>query len=91
MKDKSLDNWRKEIDTLDNELLTILAKRFEIVRKIGKLKKEQAIKPLDKVRWQKVLEEKITRAKTLHLSKKFVVNLYTLIHEYALELEGKEK
>ena len=40
MQNKTLEDYRKEIDKIDEELLHTLAKRFDVVRKIGKLKKE---------------------------------------------------
>ncbi len=86
-----LENWRKEIDVLDKQLLELLAKRIAVVTEIGKYKKAHNIPPLDEKRWQEVLASKITQAKLLHLSKDFIINIYTLIHTYALEIEANTK
>lgn len=86
-----LDNWRKQIDTLDEELLHILSKRIHIVKKIGRYKKENHMPPLDARRWQEVLETKLLQADVLGLSKSFIMKLYTVIHDYALEIEENIK
>jgi chorismate mutase len=41
-----LENYRKNIDELDKNLIEILAKRFEIVKKVGEYKKENNINSL---------------------------------------------
>ncbi len=83
----TLDNLRKQIDNVDDQLLRVLAKRMHIVREIGKYKKANDIQPLDKKRWQKVLEDKVIKAQKLHLSERFITKLYYVIHTYALEIE----
>ncbi len=89
--DKKLENLRKQIDDLDQDLLTLFAKRTNIVRKIGKLKKTHGIAPLDEKRWQKVLQGKLAKAESLNLSKDFIKKIYTLIHKYSLDLERKSE
>ncbi len=84
---KSLAEYRKEIDKVDEELLTILAKRFDIVREIGRLKKERNISPLDVKRWEEILEKINTQAKKLNLPKEFVEKIYNEIHQTALFIE----
>jgi len=91
MNDKSLEDWRKQIDTLDEELLNVLAKRINIVRKIGEFKKARGISLLDEKRWQQILHSTLSKAKSLHLSQVFIEKLYNLIHEYTLEVEKNSK
>lgn len=82
---------RKQIDATDEELLNILAKRIQIVDKIGKLKKNNGIKPLDKQRWKKVLDSKLLKAKSLNLPEQFIKKIYSLIHKQSLEIENNIK
>lgn len=89
--DKTLDDWRSEIDTLDEELLNVLEKRFDVVKKVGKYKKQKGLPPLAEKRRQEVLQKWLSRAKELNLSEEFVEKLYELIHEYALEIERTGK
>ncbi len=85
--DKKLAGWRKQIDIQDEKMLEILAKRFEIIKKIGKLKKENNLPVLDKKRWQKVLMSNLDKAKKLDLPEDFVKKLLSLIHQYSLRSE----
>lgn len=84
---KTLDDLRKEIDIIDDELLKVLVKRFDVVRKIGKLKQEQHIPPLDEKRWQEVRHNITEKAKKLNLSEETISNIYEEIHNAALTLE----
>lgn len=87
--DKKLEIWRKQINALDQDLIVSLAKRMNIVRKIGKLKKEHGLAPLDEKRWQEVLESNTLKAQKLGLSKDVIKKMYRLIHKYSLEIEKK--
>ena len=41
---------RNQIDTLDDELILILAKRFEVTARVGKLKAEKGLDSVDETR-----------------------------------------
>lgn len=82
-----LENLRQQIDFLDEQLLEILAKRMAIVKEVGIYKKTNGIPPLDKNRWKEVLRRKIIKANILNLSTSFVLEIYDVIHEQALEIE----
>lgn len=89
--DNKLEDWRKQIDLLDEELLGVLAKRINLVREIGKFKRANHLSPLDKKRWRQVLESQLTKAQSLNLSKNFIKKIYDQIHKYALEIETDNK
>ena len=72
-----LDDFRKQIDKIDNQIVDLLAKRMKVVKKVGQLKKKNNIPVLDKSRWQKVIKSK----------KGFVQKIYNIIHEEALKIE----
>jgi chorismate mutase len=82
-----LEEYRKEIDKIDEELLQILQKRFTVVKKIGRIKKEKNIPPLDEKRWQEVLNKITKKAEKTGLSKNLVTKIYAEIHMTALKIE----
>jgi chorismate mutase len=86
-----LEQLREQIDNLDASLLEILAKRAQLVDKIGQYKKERGLAPLDNARWQQVLESNKNRAQSLNLCPEFIEALYHLIHEYSLQLESNSE
>ncbi len=87
MSNIPLDNLRKEIDAVDNELISLLAKRMDIVEKIGKYKKENNIPPMDNNRWQSIVQSLLHKAEKLNLSKELVKDIYDQIHKHALCIE----
>ena len=82
-----LDDLRKEIDKLDEQIVKLLAKRIEIVKKIGDFKKQNNLQVLDKNRFAKVLEKVEKTAIQQGLSPDFVKELYEVIHKYSCEVE----
>ena len=42
-----LEDYRKEIDLIDKQLIDALVRRFEVTRKIGQFKKDNNIPPVD--------------------------------------------
>lgn len=82
-----LEDWRKQIDRLDEKVLNILAKRAQIVKKIGQLKKRRDIPVLDQNRWDRVLTLMLDKGNRLGLSKDFVKKLFSLIHQYSVKIQ----
>lgn len=76
MKNK-LEDLRKQIDGLDEQIVFLLVKRMKTVKKIGKLKKKNNIQVFDKERWQKVIKSK----------RGFIKKIWELIHREALKIE----
>lgn len=87
-QDDKLTDLRRQIDTLDEQLLQLLASRMADVRLVGQYKKSRGLPPLDEKRWRAVLRSRLDRAEALDLSEEFITKLYQLIHEYALSIEG---
>ncbi len=82
-----LERWRKQIDTIDEKILTSLSQRVDIIQKIGKFKKENKISTLDKKRWEDILNSKLKKAEELRLPKRFIKDLLNLIHKYSLKIQ----
>lgn len=82
-----LENYRVQIDTLDKELIYLFFRRFEIVKQIWEIKKQEWIKPLDNNRWQELLNDNLEVAREFWLNEKFVTDIWERIHEESLDLE----
>lgn len=83
-----LQNYREQIDTLDKELLYLFHRRFEIVKEIWKLKKENSLEPLQVDRWKKLLTDNILVWEDLWLDEEFVIDIWERIHKECLKLEN---
>ena len=87
MIENRLEEFRLEIDSCDKQIVELLAKRFEIVKQIGKLKKENNIPVIDSNRFQQVLEKVENIAFMLGISKDTIKDIYNVIHKHSCELE----
>lgn len=79
--------YRHQIDTLDKELIALLARRFEIVKQIWVVKKEEKMEILQNDRWNELLNDNIEIGKELLVSESIIRDIWERIHEESLELE----
>lgn len=83
-----LAGLRRESNAADYELLEILSRRMDIVRQIGEYKKEHNMAILQVQRWQEVIEDRLETGEMLGLEKKFVKDIYDILHSYAIKLQS---
>lgn len=79
--------YREQINTLDNELIYLLFRRFEIVKQIWIIKKQDWIAPLDNDRWNKLLNENLEVSREFWLRDELIVDIWNRIHSESLEIE----
>jgi chorismate mutase len=80
---------RKEIDAIDNDMITLLAKRMECVRHIGTWKRAHNVSLFQPERWEHVLQDRVRSSARHHLSESFARDLFEHIHEEALNIQGR--
>jgi len=83
----TLIQGRKQIDSIDRQLIVLLGAREHVVEMIGQYKKAHHMPPLQAARFQEVLSKAIEQGKTAGLSADFVKKIFMLIHEESLKLE----
>jgi chorismate mutase len=76
-----LDLLRSRIDTLDTELIEILAARSEIVNQIALYKKNNNVMALQIDRWTKLMNSRVELGTKMNLDPIFIKILFQLIHE----------
>ena len=82
---QKLKPLRDKIDILDNELLSTLAKRMEVVRQIADIKKEHNLMVFQPVRWDKLLHKAIRLGEENKLSPDYVTSFFKLLHDASIE------
>ena len=82
-----LDVLRNRIDAIDVELLETLSSRVEIVKQIGRYKKENNVTALQINRWAQLMEDRVNLGKKLQLNDNFVKILFQLIHEDSVRMQ----
>jgi len=85
--DTKLDDWRNQIDAFDDALMTLLAKRMAVVRKIGVYKKQNGLPALDQKRWHSLLAKLIAKAQANGLNPNLVKKIWNAIHKHSLTHE----
>lgn len=85
----TLESYRKEIDAIDEQLLSLLKKRLNIAEKIGMYKKEKNIDVLDKSREHEIIEKLSNKAKEHDLPEALLKEIWQLLFEEAYRVERK--
>jgi chorismate mutase len=91
MNKVQLNQLRDQIDQVDQQIISLLAKRMEVVDQVGKLKKQYQVKPLDASRWQQVVDARRQWAEDNQLNPDLIEKIWDLIHDQALEIEAAEE
>jgi chorismate mutase len=84
-----LEYLRREMDTIDAEIIDLLARRMELSEKIGLVKKAANIAAYLPERWNEIVETRGERAEKLLLSREFVIALYERIHDESIKKQLK--
>lgn len=84
---KTLSQARKRIETLDEELLEVLAERMALSKTIGVFKKEKGAPVLDKNREQNLQKTHRRLAKKNKLSTNFTDELFDCIFKHSRKLQ----
>ena len=84
---ENINILRKQIDEIDEKLLTILAKRMRISKEIGIYKKEHNMPILQSGRYNDILENRAKQGEALNLSGDFVTEIMKAIHEESVKVQ----
>jgi len=86
---QEIEDLRKKIDEINNEILSLLNKREKLCKEIGKIKKQGGLEIIDKEREQEMLSELKEKAKKLNLDEDYIENLFKLIIENSRKIQEK--
>ena len=80
----ALMGLREQIDSLDREILQLLAERMKVAENIGRIKRENDVRILQEARWEDIMERALTNT-SLGLSENFLHTLLDAIHIESIE------
>ena len=83
--EEHLSRLRNQIDSIDAELLSLIAKRMKVSEEIGSFKKEQNMAVLQMDRWRTVLNDRIIKGESLGLIAESVKDIFDIIHKDSIE------
>ncbi len=78
---ENLSMLRRQIDSLDNELLNVLARRMEVCREIGQYKKEHKMTVVQAGRLDSIMNSRCSAAADLGMAPEFMRQVLSAIHE----------
>lgn len=81
---------RSGIDELDENLVSILAKRMELSRRIGQAKKANNVSIIQVGRWDSVMSRVLELGKRQGLDEKFLSCIFNEIHEASISEQDKK-
>ncbi|MEI6970536.1 MAG: bifunctional 3-deoxy-7-phosphoheptulonate synthase/chorismate mutase type II [bacterium] len=80
----TLDELRAQVDLLDKDIITKLAKRMDISEEMGRIKKKSNVTILQPSRWDQILHERQALGLSKGLSEEFMTRLLNAIHEESI-------
>jgi chorismate mutase len=85
----AMEDLRRQIDQLDDELMQILSQRMKVADKIGAYKKDNNITILQTIRWNEILQRAIVKCEQLGLSKDFIIKYFDAVHMESINHQNK--
>ena len=86
---ESIENLRNEIDKIDDEILFLLSRRYEISKMIGKIKKEKSISVFQKDREAFIMEKIKLQAEKYGLNQEIFKKIYEVILKQSCEIQSE--
>jgi chorismate mutase len=84
-----LEELREKIDSIDHDLLSILAARLEAIEEIGFYKKENDVHVFQLKRWNEIMLTRPEWASKLGLDPELIEEIYKLIHADSLKVQTR--
>lgn len=85
----AIERLREEIDGIDRDIVSALARRMEISREIGKQKNENNVSIIQPSRWDEVIGRVYETGDEKGLSREFLSRVFNAIHEASVSEQNK--
>ncbi|WP_185860974.1 bifunctional 3-deoxy-7-phosphoheptulonate synthase/chorismate mutase type II [Blattabacterium cuenoti] len=84
-----LDSFRILIDELDENIISLLAERMNISKKLGALKKSSDIAILQPNRWKNIMNKSMNFGKNLGISEELLEGIFKLLHQESIKIQNQ--
>ncbi|OSZ82211.1 3-deoxy-7-phosphoheptulonate synthase [Chitinophagaceae bacterium IBVUCB1] len=81
----TLEHLRQQMDSLDAEIIDLIARRMELSERMGGVKKACNMTAYQPERWREIVATRGARAAQHNLSQEFIVSLYEKIHNESIK------
>jgi chorismate mutase len=89
ISERNLDLLRENIDSIDKQMLELLAKRMDAVGKIGEYKKEKNIAVFQLRRWEQIISSRKFFGVKMGLSEEFIKKILQIVHKESIAKQNK--
>ena len=86
--DRILEQYREEVDSIDNQMIELLAQRMEIIKLIGEYKKDKNISIFQLRRWEQILKTRNLLGKELGLNDSFIKKILQIVHKESIDIQA---
>ena len=83
--DNGLTEYRLQIDEIDDEILALIKRRFNITKSIGEWKKKNNVFVFQQNRYEEILKKNEIRSNRYNLDIDLINNIFNIIHEKSVE------
>lgn len=83
----SLDIYREEIDRIDDEIVSLLARRMDVADRIGRLKQREGMPVVQPSRYNALMARRAEEGRRLGLSPDFLRKVFGAIHEESVRVQ----
>ncbi|MEJ2004351.1 MAG: bifunctional 3-deoxy-7-phosphoheptulonate synthase/chorismate mutase type II [Cyclobacteriaceae bacterium] len=84
-----LEELREKIDSIDQDLISVLAARLKVIEEIGFYKKENDVHVFQLKRWNEIMLSRPEWATKLDLDPELIEEIYKLIHADSLKVQTR--
>ncbi len=85
---ENIDQLRSQIDVIDENLISLLASRMDLSRRIGECKRDSNIAIVQASRWDSVLAGVVRLGAEKGLTPAFVTAIFNAIHEASVDVQN---
>lgn len=89
MAKRSISEVRQDFETLDKQLLSLLAQRSQLSQEMGELKAELQLNTLQPAIWEAHLANRLAENMIFQLDVVFLHKIFNLIHEESLRIQNQ--
>lgn len=79
-----IEELRRKIDCIDDELFSLISDRMKIVRSLSAYKKEKGLTIVQTGRWTEILQNAAAKGEKLHLATEFIEKYMEAIHSESI-------
>ncbi len=83
-----LESLREIIDSIDSQLLELLAQRMDVAKEIGEFKKKNNVVIMQLRRWEEMINCRVEQGETLGLDPEYVKSLLRLVHRESIRQQA---